>query len=239
MGGGGRYNNAVNIIDYITISTTGNAVDFGDLTVSRYNNESASDATRGIFAGGYSSSAHNQIDYVTIANTGNATDFGDLQNITSVSGSGANSTRAIFSYTTYIEYITKDTAGNAAAFGTKHTDQGSKQSCVDDETYHLFCGATAADNSTSYSKEIHYINWATLGNATDWGYETLDAKASGGQGVVNPAARGVLCGGFEVSGGSSVDHNTMQYLTITVPSNCTDFGDLAGTHSYPKGYSGT
>ena len=239
MGGGGAYNNANNIIDYITISTPGNAVDFGDLTVARYGNDAASDATRGIFAGGYSNTAHNQIDYVTIANTGNATDFGDLQNIATATGAGANSTRAIFSQLTYIEYITKDTAGNAAAFGTKHTDQGTKQGTVGDETYHLMCGGTAASGSPSYSQEIHYVNWATLGNATNWGYETLTAKASGSQGVENPAGRGVLCGGFEVTGGSSVDHNTMQYLTIAVPSDCTDFGDLAGTHSYPRGYSGT
>lgn len=241
MGGGGSYNNGSNVIDYITIATTGNAADFGDLTVARYNAQGVGDATRGIFAGGYNSSAHNQIDYVTIQSAGNATDFGDLQNITSLSGSSANSTRAMFTYTTYMEYITKATAGNAASFGSKHTDQGTRQGHVSDETYHLMAGATAADNSTSYSTEIYYNNWATLGNAADWGYDTLGTgyKASGSKGVENPSARGCFCGGFEVTGGSSVDHNSITYVTITVPSNATDFGDLAQTWSYPHGYSGT
>jgi hypothetical protein len=42
-----------NVIDYITVATTGNATDFGDLTVARYFLAGASNATRGVFAGGY------------------------------------------------------------------------------------------------------------------------------------------------------------------------------------------
>jgi hypothetical protein len=40
-------------MDYITIATTGNAVDFGDLTVARHNLAGVSNATRGVFGGGY------------------------------------------------------------------------------------------------------------------------------------------------------------------------------------------
>ena len=36
FGGGYDGSNELNIIDYITISNTGNAQDFGDLTVARY-----------------------------------------------------------------------------------------------------------------------------------------------------------------------------------------------------------
>ena len=71
-----------NIIDYITISTTGNATDFGDLTVARKNVASPTNSTtRGVFVGGYGGSPAaivNTIDYITISTTGNATDFGDL-----------------------------------------------------------------------------------------------------------------------------------------------------------------
>ena len=63
-------------IDYITIATTGNGADFGDLTVGRGFGPGASSGIRGLFAGGNGPS--NVIDYVTIASTGNATDFGDL-----------------------------------------------------------------------------------------------------------------------------------------------------------------
>ena len=68
-------------IDYITIASEGNAIDFGDTSnsVAQIKN-GASTATRGVFAGGTTdgSNALNRIEYVTIATTGNAQDFGDL-----------------------------------------------------------------------------------------------------------------------------------------------------------------
>ena len=41
--GGGYTGSASNVIDYITISTPGNATDFGDLTVAREGNDATSD----------------------------------------------------------------------------------------------------------------------------------------------------------------------------------------------------
>ena len=74
---GGNTGSKINNISYINISTTGNALDFGDLTLARGTAGSASNATRGIFAGGEPNT--NIIDFITIASTGNAQDFGDLQ----------------------------------------------------------------------------------------------------------------------------------------------------------------
>jgi hypothetical protein len=73
---GSEGNGTVNVITYITIATTGNSTDFGDLTVARSSSAAVSNATLCAFAGGGSNL--NVIDYVTIATTGNATDFGDL-----------------------------------------------------------------------------------------------------------------------------------------------------------------
>ena len=68
-----------NIIDYVQMSTTGNATDFGDATVARSDVATAANSVRGIAAGGRSPSGqHNQIEYITITSTGDATDFGDL-----------------------------------------------------------------------------------------------------------------------------------------------------------------
>jgi hypothetical protein len=77
---GGYTTTTVNTIDYVTIASTGNATDFGDLTTARRYVASASSEIRGLFAGGQNdaSASSNVIDYVTIASTGNATDFGDL-----------------------------------------------------------------------------------------------------------------------------------------------------------------
>jgi hypothetical protein len=74
--GGG--NGPSTVIDYVTIATTGNATDFGDLTVGRYYPSACSDGTKGLWGGGTTGSNSNVIDYITIATTGNATDFGNL-----------------------------------------------------------------------------------------------------------------------------------------------------------------
>ena len=68
------------VIEYITMATFGNGTDFGNLTDAR-GCRGASDATRGVMAGGNDGSAQtNIIDYITIQTTGNATDFGDMTN---------------------------------------------------------------------------------------------------------------------------------------------------------------
>ena len=73
---------AVNTIDYITIGTTGNATDFGDLNVATSENGSASNATRVCMCNGYydhsGAGRTDRIDYVTTQTTGNATDFGNM-----------------------------------------------------------------------------------------------------------------------------------------------------------------
>ncbi len=67
-----------NIIDYVTISTFGNASYFGDLTLARNHMCSVQSIIRGVFAGGVSALNYNIIEYITITSTGNAQDFGDL-----------------------------------------------------------------------------------------------------------------------------------------------------------------
>jgi len=65
-----------NIIQYITIASTGNSIDFGDLTALFSYGAGCSDSTRGLFA-----DYTNVINYITIASTGNAIDFGDTLRI--------------------------------------------------------------------------------------------------------------------------------------------------------------
>ena len=79
MGGGiaGPTYAAQNVIDYNTIATLGNAVDFGDLTVATKHTSACSSYTRAMIGGG-SSSDTDLIQYITIATTGNSGDFGNL-----------------------------------------------------------------------------------------------------------------------------------------------------------------
>ena len=68
-------------ITYITMSTLGDAADFGDITSTRAYGAGVSSPTRAVFCGGgHYPSVYGieTIDYVQIATTGNAIDFGDF-----------------------------------------------------------------------------------------------------------------------------------------------------------------
>ena len=70
-------------MDYITIASAGNGVDFGDL-VSNDGKEAlgaTSNNIRGIFGPSIGPNWSNTIEYITIASTGNSKDFGDLFHI--------------------------------------------------------------------------------------------------------------------------------------------------------------
>ena len=71
----------VNLIDFITIATTGNSTDFGDLTVTGQGPGANSNSLRGVFGGRNNPSKQQVIDFVEIATTGNAVDFGDMLNV--------------------------------------------------------------------------------------------------------------------------------------------------------------
>ena len=124
---GGYDPSYTNIIGFITIQSTGNATDFGDLTIARSSFGGGSNATRGLFASGFDAPAnYNIIDYVTIATQGNATDFGDtLQTGVHNTGTACSQTRALFAggyvsptpSTNIISFATIATTGNATDFG--------------------------------------------------------------------------------------------------------------------------
>ena len=79
--GGGNTGSISNVIDYITIASTGNAASFGDLRSKGGGIGATSNNVRGIFAGGGTGaggSGRSIIGYVTLATLGNENDFGDL-----------------------------------------------------------------------------------------------------------------------------------------------------------------
>jgi hypothetical protein len=110
---------AIDVIQYVTIASTGNATDFGDLTVARQLLAGCSSSTRGIFGGGNPDT--DTIDYITIASTGNATDFGNLLSSINALAGCSSSLRGVFgggdSTTDVIQFVTIGTTGNATDFG--------------------------------------------------------------------------------------------------------------------------
>ncbi len=120
IGYGASHSNTVN---YITISTTGNATDFGDLTQAGRYQSGLSNSTRGVIHEAEYPSTVNLYSFVTIASTGNAQDFGDA--ITSgrvFEATGSSPPRGIFGSRGpgnlgKIEYVTIPTTGNGISFG--------------------------------------------------------------------------------------------------------------------------
>ena len=171
-------------IDFVTIASAGDAVDFGNLTVARLDAETASNGSRMVIYAGSAPTANNVMDFVTIASTGNAQDFGDvsggLQN--GRAASGDSSTRGVFmggryspspSQTSDIQFITIASKGNSAKFGDLITEKKFPTGTSSKIRALCFGGATPTALT-----DIEYVTIATEGNATDFG-DLLNARYSG------------------------------------------------------------
>ena len=119
---GGQESSDPNVqrVQYVNISTLGNAADFGDLLGGEQRTGCCSNAVRGVIGAG--TPAGNRISFITIATLGNASDFGDSTTSNTGKGSMSSNTRGIFggsepSATNLIEYVQIMTTGNAVDFG--------------------------------------------------------------------------------------------------------------------------
>ena len=158
-------------LEFITIATTGNSSEFGDLNrvVSDMAGSFAS-PTRGFFGGGKGPET-NIIDFITIQSKGNAIDFGDLIDGTRAEGSGsANSTRGLFfggsgpGSSDTIQFITMATLGNATDFGNLNNGAEAGGACAS-STRGLYGGGSTPTKINN----IDFVTIASTGNATDFG----------------------------------------------------------------------
>ena len=171
FGGGKIGGDRINVIQQITIGTTGDSTDFGDLSVTRDQLAGCSSASRGVFGGGYSGSNSDVMDYVTITSSGNATDFGNLLTGTLQLAACSSSTRGLFSggdtsggTVDVIQYITIASTGNATDFGNLLATTRLHAGCSSN-TRGIFGGAEGA----AITDVIQYVTIASTGNATDFG----------------------------------------------------------------------
>ena len=218
-----------NIMEYVTISTTGNGIDFGDLSTARYGGSSVSSRTRGVFAGGRSdppAAYYNVMDIITIASTGNSIDTADLGDSKANSGSVCNSTRGVFAGgyngTTpnfnVIEYVTIDSLGNAQDFGDLSSARRSLRG-QSNATRGIFSGGTSPSNINS----IEFITISTLGNSADFG-DLLYSGQVNTRGNSSNSIRGIYSG-TATPGSPTTTTNTIQYVTFATLGNAVDFGD--------------
>lgn len=218
--GGGTVAGNSNVIDYVEITTTGNATDFGDLSVSRNLLAAFSSSSRGVWSGGDSSSAKNTIDYVTILSTGNATDFGDLTVARFEVSGCSNATRGltwagfVAANSNVIDYVTIASAGNATDFGDTTSSRYGTGACASTTRGLVFGGYTTIESNI-----IEYVTIASAGNSVDFGDTSVGCMETTAFSGVTRGIRGSRNNAGSYS-------NVIDYVTIASTGNATDFGDL-------------
>ena len=226
------------VIDYINISSTGNAIDFGNLIASIELPMGGSSNTRAVFAGGKNTPANSYdvIQYVTIASTGDAVDFGD-RTVGSANNSGgcSNQTRGLFNggntYNPFapvnvIDYITIASTGDAVDFGDLH-EVATQQAAISSPTRGIFAGGYAPGTPHN-DKLIEFVTIASLGNAQDFGeFEASQAIRMGG---CSNATRGLFAG-------KNSDVSAIDAIAMTSLGNAINFGNLSTGRRFLTGTS--
>ncbi|CAB5221414.1 hypothetical protein UFOVP244_158 [uncultured Caudovirales phage] len=229
---GGQLANStgVSTIDYVTISTAGNATAFGGLRLPGYNATASSSATRAVFCGGfYNPNYVASIDYVTIVIAGNATSFGALTAAKTIGSAASSTTRSVLAggwvlssllETAAIEYLTIANTGNSAAFGSL-TQARDSSAAASSSTRAVFGGGYLGSLplASRYVNTLDYVTIATIANATAFGVLATSRSVLG---AASSSTRSIFGGGYT---GTVVTSN-VDYVTIATAGNATNFGYL-------------
>ena len=220
------------VIQYIQIETTGDAIDFGNLAAGNvWGAGAVGSRTRGVHWGG--ENQWTKLDYITFSTKGNAISFG-----TGSPNNGGvavnDSTRGVFAISggNGLEYITIASTGNAVDFG----DTIGVLSCeapMNSPTRGVIAGGYGA-NPYPHPGTMDYITTSTLGNASDFG--DMNRALSCAAGASN-AVRGVMMNGYTFPSPATTYYNDIQYVTMATLGNTIDFGDMSDSVSQPVGAS--
>ncbi len=173
MGGGDHPGPAhvFNEIDYVTIASTGHAVDFGNIITARRHHAGFSSHTRGFIAAGWAPGVNlDSIEYVNIATLGNSADFGDTVSAQYGSSGYSNAVRGVVymgsnpnsGNVNTLCYITMASHGNAKDFGDVSANHYGTDG-VSSPTRGVIGGGDPAIAT------IEYFQIMTTGNAADFG----------------------------------------------------------------------
>ena len=217
----GGYNTTTDTVDYVTISTTGDAQDFGNLSSAKLTGGAVASRTRALYFGGEQAPGTqvDTIDLFTISSLADAIDFGDVSGGSLAHGSASvcNGTRGINmggyrapAKLNEISYVTVAQQGNTVDFGDLVVARDSPRG-ANSQTRGIAFGG----NTPSQTKHIDFITMSTLGDAADFG----DASSNNGNGGgTSNSIRGIFCSGQGFG-------TTIEYVTIATLGNAQDFGD--------------
>ncbi len=216
-------------IEYIQMSTKGNAKDFGDMETDYAALTGFSDSTRGVFGGGYKTTTASNCDdisYVTMASRGNTIDFGNL----AVTGSStktwgisgaSSSTRGIFfgswPANNVMQYVTIQTLGDTKDFGdTLYPTFGD--GVVSSPTRVVYGGG----GGPAWNEKLYTFNQASKGNSVEFGGEIGFDSTISSNGTSN-SVRGLLV----INDHPAQVYSRVTSVIIASGGDAVYFGDLA------------
>ena len=217
-------------LEVVEIATTGDASDFGDLTVALRNIATCASSTRGTFAGGQTPSDTSTIMYTIISSSGGCNDFGDLSTAMTNSNDGciSDNIRGLVVFGSpssivqgSIESITIPTTGDSSGFGELSLARRHTASMASPTRGFFAKGKN--DTLDAYQRVIDFVTIQTRGIAVKFGETIESSEQSVGTGN---NTRGLIAGGLTASPNTRSD--TIEYFTFASEGNAQDFGNLAG-----------
>ena len=234
--GGSSYTDT---IEYITIPTAGDGIDFGNLDTGTMITSGCSSNTRGLCMGGRPPGGvqTNRIEYVTIQSTGNGTNFGDLVK-TNDYGSignlgnatrgmvqgGVNPTHSDADMGVDMNYVTIASQGDAVKFGECSVTHYASAATFSSPTRGIISGG---GNPSATITE--YITISTTGDARTFGDLTVGHQGGAG---ASSSVVGLVGGGYGGVSPGSVDHYNVQKFTIATTGNSIEWGDLTDSRRW-------
>ena len=217
-----------NVIEKITIPTTGNSVDYGDLATSSYHIGACGNSTRAIFAGGSAGGdAINVIQYISTSSGGGGSDFGNLTVALNQTSALSNSTIGMIgggnrdgvSNDDTLNKITIASTGNAIDYGNLTQAARKWRTCAS-PTRGIFAMGYSTGGATN--NVINYKSISSSGNMSDFG----DLTGTNPQN--NDTTPGAGCSS-STRGLISGPNNVITYITISSGGNASDFGDMTNS----------
>ena len=225
------------VVDFITIPTQGNAIDFGDMTGNAtFYGGAFSNNTRGVYFGGAPGGGRNEIQFITFSSTGDSQDFGDLTAIVQYNPVGvSNQTRGIrcggstapTGSFNVLDFVTIATEGNAVDFG----DMARKRRFATSYNSPTRGFVTAGGDGGTKFSDTEFITIPTEGNSTNFG-DLSSTGQNANNGVVCSSTRGLISGGSFPSVIKTIKKFEMSSL-----GNAIEFGDLSAIRAYMGGCS--
>jgi len=214
---GGSTPSDSNVIQSVDQTSTGDGVDFGDLSVAHSELTTGANGIRALAAG-----LGTSVDTVLFASQGNSSNFATLAIDPRQYGSCSNNTRSLFhgngdNFHDTVEYCEFATLGVKADFGNLSAGKDREGACSS-PTRGVWAGGETPGGNINV---IEFVEIATTGNAVDFGDLASARRYPSG---TSSNIKGLMAAGYTDAIVKNIDS-----FQIASTGNGVDYGDLSTT----------